>query len=125
MRSVVVADDNREMTMAVRLLLSRFGWNVIAAYDGVTALDAIRTSGAAVALVDIGLPKLDGLEVAKQIRADGSACRLVAMSGFGEARDRDLALGAGFDLHLVKPIEPAVLRAALEAATGPDEGGAR
>jgi CheY-like chemotaxis protein len=114
MRSVVVADDNREMTTAVSLFLRRCGWNVIAAHDGVAALDAIRQSQAPVALVDIGLPGLDGLEVARRIRAEGSACRLIAISGFGEGRDRDRSLQAGFDVHLVKPIEPAVLQAALE-----------
>ena len=114
MRSVVVADDNREMTAAVGVFLRRCGWNVIAAHDGIAALEAIQQSQAPVALVDICLPKLDGLEVARRVRAAGTACRLVAMSGFGEGGDRDRSLRAGFDVHLVKPIEPAVLQAALE-----------
>jgi len=111
-----VADDNREMTVALGVLLRRCGWNVIAAHDGVAALEAIQQSQAPVALVDIGLPKLDGLEVARRVRAAGSPCRLVAMSGFGEGADRDRSLRAGFDAHLVKPIETAMLQAALEAA---------
>jgi len=117
MRSVVVADDNREMTLAVGLFLRRCGWSVVAAHDGLAALELIRQSQAPVALVDIGLPGLDGLEVARRVRADGSACRLIAMSGFGEGRDHHRSLRAGFEIHLVKPIEPAVLQAALEEVT--------
>jgi DNA-binding response OmpR family regulator len=111
---VVVADDNLGMTEALRGFLNRCGWEVITADDGLAALELVRRLRPAVALIDIGLPKLDGLEVARRIRVDGVACRLVAMSGFGTAQDRDRSRQAGFDLHLVKPIAPDVLRAALE-----------
>jgi CheY-like chemotaxis protein len=115
MRCVVVADDNPAMTTALRIFLRRCGWDVIAVHDGQAAVTAICQTRPSVALVDIGLPKLDGLEVARRIRADGPACRLVAMSGFGAASDRDRSHRAGFDLHLVKPIDPTVLRSALES----------
>jgi CheY-like chemotaxis protein len=113
-RCVVVADDNPGMTEALKGFLRRYGWNVLTASDGVAALELVRRDRPAVALIDIGLPKMDGLEVARRIRIDGLACRLVAMSGFGTARDRDLSKQAGFELHLVKPVAPHVLRAALE-----------
>jgi two-component system CheB/CheR fusion protein len=103
------------MTMALHTVLRRWGWDVIVAHDGLAAISAIRSARPTVALIDIGLPKLDGLEVARRIRADGSApvSRLVALSGFGGTLDRDRSRQAGFDLHLVKPVEPDLLRAAL------------
>jgi DNA-binding response OmpR family regulator len=116
MRRLVVADDNVAMVAALRIFLRRCGWEVIGAHDGLTALAAIQEACPPVALIDIGLPKLDGLELAQRVRAGGAVCRLVAMSGFGTARDRDRSERAGFDLHLVKPIDPGVLRAALELA---------
>lgn len=99
----------------MRGFLRRFGWEVTAALDGLAALDLVRSVRPAVALIDIGLPKLDGLEVARRIRAEGLGCHLVAMSGFGTDADRSRSLDAGFAVHLVKPIAPAVLSATLEA----------
>ena len=113
MKRVVVADDNPSMTMALHTVLRRWGWDVIVAHDGLAAVAAIRSARPTVALIDIGLPKLDGLAVARRIRADDRDARLVALSGFGGTLDRDRSRQAGFDLHLVKPVEPELLRAAL------------
>jgi CheY-like chemotaxis protein len=117
MNRVVVADDNPAMTLALSILLKRAGWQVIAAHDGPAALAAIRVNRPAVALIDIGLPGLDGVEVARCVRADQLACRLVAISGFGAPRDREASRQAGFDAHLVKPIHPDELLAALGPAS--------
>ncbi|MFL5306912.1 MAG: response regulator [Polyangia bacterium] len=114
----MVADDSPGMTAAIRSFLRRFGWEVLAASDGLTALELVRSAQPAVALIDIGLPQLDGLEVARRIRADGLLCHLVAMSGHGTSADRDRSLQAGFAVHLVKPIPPAVLSAALDRGVG-------
>jgi DNA-binding response OmpR family regulator len=117
---VVVADDNPSMTTALRLVLQLWGWEVIVAHDGMEALSSVREARPAVALIDIGLPRLDGLEVARLLRAGRAAPRLlVALSGYGEDRDRVRSHEAGFDRHLVKPIEPDVLRAVMASALPP------
>ena len=114
---VVVADDNPSMTTALRLVLQFWGWEVIVAHDGMEALSSVREARPAVALIDIGLPRMDGLEVARLLRAGRAAPRLlVALSGYGEDRDRVRSHEAGFDRHLVKPIEPEVLRAVMASA---------
>ena len=114
MARVVVADDNPSMTGALKVILEIWGWEVVVAHDGMGAVAAIREARPVVALIDIGLPKLDGLEVARVLRAEGVAPRLlVALSGYGEERDRRRSRQAGFDTHLVKPIEPEVLRTTL------------
>jgi DNA-binding response OmpR family regulator len=111
---VVVADDNASMATALRVVLERWGWDVVVAYDGLSAVAAIRETSPAVALIDIGLPLLDGLGVARAVRREGPApLTLVALSGYGGEHDRLLSRQAGFDNHLVKPIDPSVLRAAM------------
>lgn len=119
MERVVVADDNPSMTRALQVVLELWGWQVDVAHDGLTAVEAIRATRPAVALIDIGLPNLSGLEVARVLRAEGSAPRLlVAVSGYGEERDRRRSQEAGFDRHLVKPLDPEVLRGMLSLVGG-------
>jgi two-component system CheB/CheR fusion protein len=102
------------MATALRLTLERWGWNVVVTHDGPSAVAAIRDVRPAVALIDIGLPLLDGHGVARAVRSEAVApLRLVALSGYGAEHDRQRSLEAGFDHHLVKPIDPKVLRAAL------------
>jgi DNA-binding response OmpR family regulator len=119
MERVVVADDNPSMTRALQVVLELWGWEVSVAHDGMSAVESIRASRPAVALIDIGLPELSGLEVARLLRAEGAAPRLlVALSGYGEERDRRLSREAGFDRHLVKPVDPEILRATLTPFAG-------
>lgn len=114
---VVVADDNPSMTGALKVVLEIWGWEVIVAHDGMAAVTAVRETHPTAALIDIGLPKLDGLEVARLLRAEGAAPGLmVALSGYGEEGDRRRSRQAGFDTHLVKPIDPEVLRTTLASA---------
>jgi DNA-binding response OmpR family regulator len=88
MQRVVVADDNPAMTAALKVVLQIWGWDVLVAHDGTTAVEAIRASRPALALIDIGLPDLDGLEVARVLRAvDAVPSLMVALSGYGEERD--------------------------------------
>src|SRR3954462_3356789 len=116
---VVVADDNPSMTGALKMLLEIWGWEVVVAHDGMAAVSAVRRTRPTIALIDIGLPKLDGLEVARVLRAEGLAPPLlVALSGYGEERDRRRSRQAGFDTHLVKPIEPELLRSTLASVWG-------
>jgi CheY-like chemotaxis protein len=119
MERVVVADDNPSMTRALKVVLELWGWEVSVAHDGLAAVEAIRAIRPAVALIDIGLPDLNGLEVARLLRAEGAAPPLlVALSGYGEEGDSRRSREAGFDRHLVKPVEPEILRAMLAPAGG-------
>ncbi|MDL2357956.1 MAG: ATP-binding protein, partial [Pseudomonadota bacterium] len=107
-------DDGREM---MTMMLEAQHYHVIAAVDGSEGLRLAAEQAPDIALIDIGLPGIDGYEVARRMRADPatSAVRLVALTGYGLASDRQRALAAGFDSHLVKPVEMLVLLAVLEA----------
>jgi CheY-like chemotaxis protein len=113
-RRVVVADDDQEMGRGLKLLLELWGFEVAVAQDGMAALAAIRAVRPHVALLDITLPRLNGLEVARQLRQeDRSEMLLVALTGYGGEEHRRVSAIAGFDEHLVKPVEPDVLRTLL------------
>src|SRR5207247_9002872 len=88
---------------------------VVTAADGPAGVDAALRLRPDVALVDIGLPGLNGYEVARRIRAteSGRAIKLIALTGYGQSEDMRMAREAGFDLHLVKPVEPRRLDEAL------------
>ena len=89
------------------MLLDLYGHRVRTVYDGFAALDAARAEAPDVMLVDIGLPGMDGYEVARRIRGDAAfhTVRLIALTGYGRDEDRQAAIAAGFDHHLVKPAE--------------------
>jgi two-component system CheB/CheR fusion protein len=110
-RRILVVDDNADCREMLRMLLELDGHQVSTADDGFMALESIRRIQPDVALVDIGLPGIDGYQVARQVRQDTSlddVC-LVALTGYGQPSDRETALEAGFDAHLVKPFDPAAL----------------
>ena len=108
-------DDSREM---MRHFLEGAGHRVSEASDGSTAVAEALRLRPDVAVIDVGLPGLDGFEVAKRIRAAQLASiRLIALSGHGLPQDRSRASEAGFDEHLVKPITPDRLMGALAPAT--------
>ena len=105
-RRIVIVEDSRDSREMLRYMLEHAGHEVHAAGDGPQGVDAALRLEPDVALIDVGLPQLDGYEVAKRIRADASAdMLLVALTGYGLAEDRERAIAAGFDLHLVKPID--------------------
>ena len=115
-RILVVEDnaDNREM---MRILLESAGHEVHDTGDGVSGVEAAVQLAPDTVLVDIGLPGIDGYEVARRIRAKlRDRCRLIALSGYGQQKDRERAFDAGFDDHLLKPVDPARL---LEELSGP------
>jgi CheY-like chemotaxis protein len=116
-RRVLVADDNHDAADSLAMMLAMRGHQTRTAYDGEAALAVAAEFRPDVAIVDIGMPKLDGYEVARRLRADGHGAelRLIALTGWGHDRDRRRAREAGFDAHLVKPVEPTVLEEALEA----------
>jgi CheY-like chemotaxis protein len=112
---VLVVDDNQDAGESMSLLLGMWGHDVTMAQDGATALEMAERARPEVVLLDIGLPGIDGYEVARRIRAKpgGENVVLVAMTGYGQAEDKQRAQEAGFALHLVKPIEPETLQRAL------------
>jgi two-component system CheB/CheR fusion protein len=103
---VVVIEDNPDTRRMLQLVLRREGYHVAAASDGEEGLSLVRSFRPAIALVDIGLPRIDGCEVARQIRSDPQLRNtlLVAVTGYGQSSDRELILAAGFDENLVKPV---------------------
>ena len=115
-RRVVVADDNVYLARTLKMVLELWGFEATVVHDGSAALATVLAGDAAAVLLDIRLPKLGGLEVARQIRArpGGPAPRLIAMTGSLDDQDRSSSLAAGFDHHLVKPVDPNVLRSLLE-----------
>jgi CheY-like chemotaxis protein len=119
-RRVVVVEDNTDSREMLDRLLRMEGHEVHSAEDGASALEVVARVVPDVVLIDIGLPGLDGYEVARRLRDTpaGRSMLLVAMTGYGQPRDRLRALEAGFDDHLVKPIELGRLRA-LIARAGP------
>jgi signal transduction histidine kinase/HAMP domain-containing protein len=118
-RRVVIVEDNGDAREMLRFALELAGHEVHEAHDGPSGLATILRLRPDVAIVDVGLPELDGYEVARRVRAAAhSAIHLIALTGYGQPDDRRQALEAGFDAHLVKPVEPDALQAAI-AASGP------
>jgi signal transduction histidine kinase/CheY-like chemotaxis protein len=116
---ILVVDDNRDAADTAGLLLRRSGHEVRVEYSGATVKGATLEFLPDVVLLDLGLPGLDGYEVAALLRADPrlAAVHLVALSGYGQEADKARTKDAGFVAHLVKPVEPAQLRETLVAVT--------
>jgi signal transduction histidine kinase/CheY-like chemotaxis protein len=107
---VLVIEDNADMRVLLQALLTGEEHRVEAADTGAAGLDLARSGRPDVALVDIGLPDLDGYEVGRQLRALlGPSVRLIALTGYGQAEDRRRSSAAGFDAHLVKPVSGSLL----------------
>jgi signal transduction histidine kinase len=116
---ILVADDNHDAAEALSLQLQLAGHEVRTAHDGVEALDLATTFEPDIVLLDLGMPKMDGYEAARQLRLLSTAGRrmmLIALTGWGQQQDRDRTAEAGFDAHLVKPVAEAQLFKALAAA---------
>ena len=112
---VLVIDDNEDAAIMLAEVLEAIGYACRVAHDGPSALAIARTSTFDVMLVDIGLPAMDGYEVARQMRElpQGDRVRLIAVTGYGQPDDRSRAFAAGFDDHLVKPVDIAALQQVL------------
>lgn len=108
---VLVVDDNVDAAESLALLLRVTGHQVRVCHDGLKALAMVEESFPDVAVLDIGLPGLDGYSVARQLRqrAEGRTLLLVALTGYGQEEDRRRAMQAGFDHHLTKPVDPETL----------------
>ena len=118
-RRVLVVDDNQDAADALVEALAAHGHGATVAYDGPSGLEAAARSRPEVAFLDIGLPVMDGYELARRLRELlGTKVKLVALTGYGQDRDRVLSRAAGFDEHLVKPVELDQIMAVV-CALGP------
>ncbi len=114
-RRVLVVDDNRDSAISLGMLLQLMGNEVRTAHDGLEAVRAAEVFRPDVVLLDIGLPKLNGYEAARRIREQpgGGDIVLIAVTGWGQEEDRRRSKEAGFNHHMVKPLEPAALEKLL------------
>ena len=112
---ILVVDDNEDSADTLGMVLNRLGADVKIAYDGQSALEALRTYRPSVVILDLGMPGLDGHEVAHRVRQDPEFCDLplIALTGWGQEENRRRTREAGFDHHLVKPVDLEVLQALL------------
>ncbi|MGH7299366.1 MAG: response regulator, partial [Candidatus Rokuibacteriota bacterium] len=118
-RRILIVEDSQDSRDMLRYLLEHAGHEVHEAADGPAGVEAVLSVRPDIALVDVGLPGLDGYEVARRVRAaaEGREVRLVALTGYGLPEDHRRSQDAGFDAHLVKPVDPARLAAVIGAAS--------
>jgi signal transduction histidine kinase/ActR/RegA family two-component response regulator len=116
---ILVADDNVDNATSWSALIEESGHKVVTAHDGRAALELAESFRPEVILLDIGMPHMDGYEVAQRIRSRdwGSQAVLIAVTGWGQAKDRAMASAAGFDEHFTKPLDPSQLARALRNAS--------
>ncbi|MFO0928770.1 MAG: PAS domain S-box protein [Gemmataceae bacterium] len=118
---ILVVDDNVDAADSLAMVLALSGHDVRTAHDGATGIELVKGFRPAVILLDLGMPVMDGYETARRIRQldAGQQAKLIALTGWGQEHDRRQTRDAGFDEHLVKPVDPAVLQALLAAASPP------
>jgi CheY-like chemotaxis protein len=106
-RRILVVDDNRDSAESLAMLLSLSGHEVRTANDGLAALDVARAFQPRVVLLDLGMPRLNGYDAARAIRAEpwGSDLVLIALTGWGQEEDKRRTAEAGFNAHLIKPVD--------------------
>lgn len=116
-RRLLVVDDNRDAAESMSMLLQMWGHEVVFAYDGPSALETAEQWQPEAVFLDIGLPGMDGYEVAARLRelphAKGAV--LIAITGYGQDDDRRRSRRAGIDHHLVKPVAPDALRSLIDS----------
>jgi CheY-like chemotaxis protein len=115
-RRILVVDDDVDSAEALAELLRDYGHEVATAHAGMPAIDQARLHRPEIVLLDICMPEMDGYEVAKRLRDEIglSDALIVALTGYGEDRDRHLARTAGFDQHVTKPVDTAKLEELLK-----------
>lgn len=120
-RRILVVDDHVDSATSLSLLLGSLGHDVRTAHDGLEAIETAQTFRPDVVFLDIGMPRLDGYETARRIRrtAWGSQIVLVALTGWGQDEDRIRSEEAGFNFHLVKPLDFANVQTLMADITPP------
>ena len=112
---ILVVDDNHDSALSLAMMLSIMGHETRTAHDGESAVETAESFLPEVILLDIGLPKLNGYEVAQRIRENawGASMFLIAVTGWGQEEDRQRSSEVGLNVHMVKPVEPAALEKLL------------
>jgi CheY-like chemotaxis protein len=116
-RRILIVEDNTDARESLQLLLQLAGHEVETASDGPSGLRKLEAFRPDVALIDLGLPGIDGYDLVRRVRGlpQTKATRFIALTGYGQAQDRRRALEAGFDVHLTKPVDPDRLQRLLAA----------
>lgn len=114
-RKVLVVDDNADTADTLTMILRALGHDARTAYSGPSALEVAESFQPDTVLLDLGLPKLDGYEVARRLRAQSQLreTQLIAITGFGQTGDFERSREAGFDAHFIKPVDPVVIQELL------------
>ncbi len=117
---ILAVDDHRDTTDSLHQLLTLWGHRPLAAYDAATALETALAEKPDVVLLDIGLPGLNGWELARRLRGEPTleGIVLIAVTGYGQRADLERSRAAGIDHHLLKPVEPDLLQRLLAAIAG-------
>jgi CheY-like chemotaxis protein len=112
---VLVIDDNVDAATTLAMLIEQLGGSAHVAHDAETGLEAVSGIWPDIVFLDIGMPRVDGYQVCRQIRQQPAPrpIIIIALTGWGQAQDKQRALDAGFDAHLTKPVDPAVLERVL------------
>ena len=120
-RRVLLVDDHADAREMYSTFLQAEGHSVFEAENGLAALDMFRAAKPDVAIIDIGLPGMDGYEIARRIRSEWGrdTVTLIALTGYGFPEDRERSRAAGFDRHLVKPVAPEALRRDIDTVVDP------
>jgi CheY-like chemotaxis protein len=115
---ILVVEDNRDAADSLRLLLELYGYDVVVAYTGPAGVETAKQWRPEVVLCDIGLPGLDGYGVVRELRRYPATARtrMIAVTGYGDAQDRERSQEAGFDAHLTKPANPLALQELLASS---------
>jgi CheY-like chemotaxis protein len=117
---VLVVDDNADAAESLGEILTSYGHEVRVAHDAPEALQVVEQFEPQVAVLDIGLPVMDGIELGARLQARfGSALRLFALTGYGQAEERSRTARNGFEHHFVKPLDPAVLARCISESAAP------
>jgi CheY-like chemotaxis protein len=117
--AVLIVDDNEDAATMLAAWVGSLGYSVRTAHDGPAALKVVEVEPPAVALLDIGLPVMDGYELAARLRQapQSAAMKLIAITGYGQPADRERSREAGFDAHLVKPVDLEMLADLIDELT--------
>ena len=126
-RRILVVDDNVDAAESLAMMLTMSGYETLTVHDGLQALAVAETFRPNVMLLDIGMPKLNGYEVCRRLRQEqwGEDMVVIALTGWGQEKDKRLSLEAGFDSHMVKPVLPDALEALLAEGLSPRLDSAR
>ena len=118
---ILVVDDNKDSALSLAMILEFMGHETRTACDGIEAVEVAEEMKPEVILLDIGLPRMNGYDAARKIRAlpGGGAIFMIALTGWGQDEDRRRSAESGFNLHMVKPVDPVAIENLLAGLKGP------